>query len=100
MKKFNKFEGLYEDEESLKMMNIINNQQIKSYNESLEKQAKEERKQNIKNGAYLLGSILIAVLMLMMIFNLNSKLNKQEMSACLQNNTQEYCSQNTGWGVK
>ena len=53
METVNKFEGLYEDEESLKMMNIINKQQVKTYNESLEKQAKEERKQNIKNGAYL-----------------------------------------------
>lgn len=100
METVNKFEGLYEDEESLKMMNIINNQQVKTYNESLEKQAKEERKQNIKNGAYLLGSILIGVIMLMMIFNLNSKLNKQEMSLCLENNSVAYCNQNTGWGVK
>lgn len=100
MKTINKFKGLYEDEESLKMMNIINNQQVKSYNENLEKQAKEERKQDIKSGAYLLGSILIAVLMLMMIFNLNSKLNKQEMNSCLKNNSVAYCNQNTGWGVK
>lgn len=100
METINKFKGLYEDEESLKMMNIINNQQVKTYNESLEKQAKEERKQNIKNGAYLLGSILIGVIMLMMIFNLNSKLNKQEMNSCLENNSVAYCNQNTGWGVK
>lgn len=100
MEKNNKLEDLYEDEESKKMMKIINDQQVKIYNENLAKQAKEERKQDIKNGTYLLGSILIGVIMLMMIFNLNSKLNKQEMSTCLQNNTQEYCSQNTGWGVK
>lgn len=100
METVNKFEGLYEDEESKKMMKIINDQQVKTYNENLEKQVKEERKQEIKNGAYLLGSILIAVLMLMMIFNLNSKLNKQEMNSCLENNSVAYCDQNTGWGVK
>lgn len=100
METVNKFEGLYEDEESLKMMKIINNQQVKTYNESLAKQAKEERKQDIKNGAYLLGSILIGIIMLMMIFNLNSKLNKQEMNSCLKDNSVAYCNQNTGWGVK
>ncbi len=100
METINKFEGLWEDEESLKMMNIINNQQVKTYNENLKQQVKEERKQDIKNVSCLLGSILIGVIMLIMIFNLNSKLNKQEMNSCLENNSVAYCDQNTGWGVK
>ena len=100
MEPFNSLEDLYEDDESQYMMQMINNQQEKIYKKRLEKQAKEERKQDIKNGTYLLGSILIGVIMLIMIFNLNSKLNKQEMNSCLENNSVAYCEQNTGWGVK
>lgn len=100
METINNFEGLWEDEESLKMMNIINDQQVLAFNKRQQELEKIEKRKNIKTCVCLIGSIVLFAVIMAWLVVLNGKLNQQEMTSCLENHDQAYCEQNTGWGVR
>lgn len=100
MEKFNNLDELYEDEESKKMMKIINNQQVKTYKEYLKQQEKEEKSQNIRNILCLVGCIGLFAFVMVWAILLNIKLDKKDMENCLKNNNQEYCNQTVAWGAE
>ncbi len=93
-------EKLYEDKESQEMIRIINEQHERALKEKVQMNKNREQKEDIKLLVKLILAVVLFVILFIQVIKVNTKLNKQEMNACLQNNTQEYCSQNTGWGVK
>lgn len=94
------FNGFYEDEESLKMIDVINRNADIEYKKNLAFVKKEKRKQKGIDGLCLIGSIMLFAIIISWGIKLNNKLNQQDMNSCLRNNTQEYCEKNSGWGVK
>lgn len=79
MKKKDKFKGFYEDEESLKMLEIINQQA----NEEYEKELKKEKKERIED--ILIKIFIIASLLFMagcVIYVSSLKYNK-DVNECV-----------------
>ena len=95
-----RFNGFYEDEDSVKMMDVINKQADIEYKKNLKEQIKENKKRRNVNILCVIGSITLFAIVMAWVIILNNKLNQQDMNTCLKNNSKEYCEQNTGWGVK
>ena len=95
-----RFNGFYEDEDSVKMMDVINKQADIEYKKNLKEQIKENKRKKITNTLCVIGSITLFAIVMVWIVILNTRLNKQDMNSCLKNNSQEYCNTNIGWVVK
>lgn len=96
----NRFNGFYEDEDSVKMMDVINKRADIEYKKNLKEQIKENKKRRNVNILCVIGSITLFAIVMAWVVILNNKLNQQDMNSCLKSNSKEYCEQNTGWGVK
>lgn len=96
----NKFNGFYEDEDSVKMMDVINKRADIEYKKNLKEQVKENKKRRNINILCVIGSITLFAIVMAWVIILNNKLNQQDMNSCLKNNSKDYCEQNVGWGVR
>lgn len=96
----NRFNGFYEDDDSVKMIDAINKNADIEYKKNLKKQEKENKRKRTTNALCVIGSISLFVIVMVWVVILNNKLNQQDMNSCLKNNSKDYCEQNVGWGVR
>ena len=91
---------LYEDDESIKMMALINENADREYEINKYLANKENKKKSIMNFICVISSIILFIIVIAWVIVLNQKLNQEDMDHCLKNNTHEFCQKNVGWGVK
>lgn len=96
----NRFNGFYEDDDSVKMIDAINKNADIEYKKNLKKQEKENKRKRTTNALCVIGSISLFVIVMVWVVILNNKLNQQDMNSCLKNNSKDYCEQNVGWGAR
>lgn len=97
------FYGFYEDEESKKMMDIINNQcnQEKIKKQILSKQLKKQNKiNNIKTVILTIIILIIGIASGIIYMDKVEEQIEQEYNECLKTNDSLYCKSTVRGGIK